>query len=181
MLRTNLDPGTGRMSGSSNLISRIFVILVWLGYLEFTVRFREKINQSMWRAIAFWGVFLALQFLPSKSFIAKAGVITFLLVSVAAIEADRFIYWELGPQCLLIRKLWKKKEIPWDDVTNVGWLGNMSGTFCISVGHCVENYDRLYIEPSNSPEFVAALRKFGPHINFELERVGFIDGTAGNA
>jgi hypothetical protein len=93
----------------------------------------------------------------------------FLLALFAASEARRFYYWEMSPQCLLIRKLWKRRQIPWDEVTRVGWRGNMSGTFSIGIGHQIEDYDRLYIEPSDQAGFIAALRKFAPHANFELE------------
>jgi hypothetical protein len=45
----------------------------------------------------------------------------------------------------------------------------MSGTFSISIGHRIEDYDRLYIEPSDQAGLIAALRKFAPHATFELE------------
>jgi hypothetical protein len=45
----------------------------------------------------------------------------------------------------------------------------MSGTFRINIGHRIEDYDRLYIEPSDQAAFIAALRQFAPHANFEIE------------
>lgn len=84
------------------------------------MKFRQKIDQMSWRAMAFSGVFGALQFRSSRNFIAEVGASTFLIAGIAAIAADRFIYWELSPQCLLIRKLWKREVISWSEVTKVG-------------------------------------------------------------
>jgi hypothetical protein len=61
-----------------------------------------------------------------------------------------------------------RREIPWAEVTVVGWLGPMSGTFRINVGNRIEDYDRLYIEPSDPAGLTAALHKFAPHANFDL-------------
>jgi len=80
----------------------------------------------------------------------------------------RYVYWELTPDCLIVRKLWMRREIPWAEVTVVGWLGPMSGTFRINVGNRIEDYDRLYIEPSDPAGLTAALHKFAPHANFDL-------------
>jgi len=45
----------------------------------------------------------------------------------------------------------------------------MSGTFRINIGHQIEDYDRLYIELNDQAGFIAALREFAPHADFELE------------
>jgi hypothetical protein len=98
----------------------------------------------------------------------EVGVL-FLLAALAAVLVRQSYYWELSPQCLLLHKLWKRKQIPWNEVTSVGWLRRMSGTFRINIGHQIEDYDRLYIEPSNQAAFIVALREFAPHADFELE------------
>jgi hypothetical protein len=110
-----------------------------------------------------------MMFLPRTNHAHRAIEIADVLVLVAVVLADRSIYWELNPQCLILHKLWKRKQIPWNEVTDVGWLGNMSGTFRINIGHQIEDYDRLYIEPSDEAGFIAALREFAPHADFELE------------
>jgi hypothetical protein len=45
----------------------------------------------------------------------------------------------------------------------------MSGTFRVNVGRRIEEYDRLYIEPSDRAGLAAALRKYAAHAKFELE------------
>jgi len=99
----------------------------------------------------------------------EVPVALFLLGSLALVVTYRSVYWELSPRCLLIRKLWTKKQIPWNEVTRVGWLGTRSGTFSISIGHAIENYDRFYIEPRDQARFIAAVREFAVHATFELE------------
>lgn len=126
----------------------------------------------IWLVLSAWGLQLVLQFLRpnnAEKVLAEACTEFALLGCAVATVAYRSIYWELTPRCLLLRKLWKTKEIPWNEITRVGWLGNMSGTFSISVGHRMEDYDRLYIEPSDQTGFIVALRKYAPHAVFELE------------
>ena len=94
--------------------------------------------------------------------------VSFLLLP-GGFLALRYIYWEPTPECLIVRKFWRKREIPWSEVTDVGWRGTMSGTFRVNVGHRIEDYDRLYFEPSDRVGLADALRKFAPHAKFDLE------------
>ncbi len=119
-------------------------------------------------AVAACGLLLAMQLLSHPNRLTGASIALFVLGCAAAIITYRSIYWESSPRCLLLRKLWQRKEIPWKEITRVGWLGNTSGTFSISVGHRIEDYDRIYIEPSDQAGFIAALRKYASEASFEL-------------
>jgi hypothetical protein len=137
------------------------------------VKFRPKIEN--WQLIAVVLSVSLLNVLMSgldhrlNRTIGICTIILFFVATLAGVAAIRSIYWELSPQCLILHKLWKRKQIPWSEVTEIGWLGNMSGTFRINIGHQIEDYDRLYIELNDQTGFIAALRKFAPHANFELE------------
>jgi hypothetical protein len=87
--------------------------------------------------------------------------------------AKKTNYWELDSKCLRIRKLRMKRDIPWNEVTDVGWLGNRSGTIRVNIGHNTADYDRLYLEPDDLAGLIAELRKFAPHAEFEIESVGY--------
>lgn len=120
------------------------------------------------------GLRLALEVIrPSTSNLSlAAGWLALFILGTGFILALRHIYWQLTPDCLIVRKLWRKKEILWGEVTEVGWLGPMSGTFRLSVGHRIEEYDRIYFEPSDQTGLADALRKFAPQANFDLEPFG---------
>lgn len=136
------------------------------------MRFRPRIEKAVWLVLSSSGVLLVLQLLRpnnAERFLTEVCTALFLLGCALAAVAYRSMYWELSPRCLLLRTLWKVREIPWNEITRVGWLGNMSGTFSIGVGHRMEDYDRLYIEPSDQAGFIAALRGYAPHATFELE------------
>jgi len=45
----------------------------------------------------------------------------------------------------------------------------MSGTFSVSIGHRVEDYERLYIEPADQAGLIAALREFASQASFEVD------------
>jgi hypothetical protein len=100
--------------------------------------------------------------------LATLWALSFLLLP-GGFLALRYIYWEPTPDCLIVRRLWRKREIPWSEVTYVGWRGTMSGTFRVNVGHRIEEYERLYFEPSDRAGLADALRKFAPHANFKLD------------
>jgi hypothetical protein len=122
--------------------------------------------------LAPWSVVLGLQFLGPKTPVHLLNLVyaaLFLVGLLAAVANYRFVYWELGPGGLLVRRFWQQTQIEWSEVTGVGWRGNFSGTFRVNIGHRIENYARLYIEPFDRAGLTAALRKFAPHATFELQ------------
>lgn len=140
------------------------------------MRFRPKIGTpSPWQvltALTFWFVYLVFQLAHPNNLekpIFEAISVFTLLALVAVFLAIRSVYWDFTPECLVVRRLWTKREVAYSEVRRVGWLGSMSGTFSISIGHLIENYDRLYIEPGDQAGFVAALRKYAPQADFELD------------
>jgi hypothetical protein len=136
------------------------------------MRFRPKYFSEIWIAFAAWYVLLVLQLLRGNTpvdIVTQVCAALVLLGTLVVVVAYRFIYWELSPKGLLIQKLWKRRQIPWNEITRVGWLGVMSGTFSISIGRQIEDYDRLYFEPSDRAGLTDALRKFAPHATFEID------------
>jgi hypothetical protein len=126
----------------------------------------------VWSAILYLALIPVIQFvllIPRNRPLAIAGIASFLIAIAAGFLAYRYDYWEFTPDCLTVRRFWRKRDIPWNEVTDVGWLGSMSGTFRVNVGHRIEDYDRLYIEPSDRAGLTAALHKFAPHATFDLE------------
>ncbi len=97
---------------------------------------------------------------------------TMLALWIASIPltvlSSSLTYWEVDSTCLRQRNLWKKKEIPWTEVTRVGRFGFTTDTIKISCGHSVEDYGWLYAEPRNRCEFLDELRRFAPHAEFGL-------------
>jgi len=41
----------------------------------------------------------------------------------------------------------------------------------VSIGHRIEDYDRLYFEPSDQAALIAALRKFALQASFEIDQI----------
>jgi hypothetical protein len=96
----------------------------------------------------------------------------FAITAALAFFSLRSIYLELTPKFLIVGRFWKKKEIPWAEVRRVGWLGSMSGTFSISVGHRIEDYDWICFTPGDrtkQTDLIAELRKFALHATFEVD------------
>ena len=135
------------------------------------MRFRSKVGEPFVRS---WSGFL-LMCVTSVLWAWGHRSLTVAWIALPPLGAAalslgvRWVYWELTPSRLIVRRLWKRKEIPWNEVTEVGWLGPMSGTFRINVGHRIEDYDRLYFEPSDQAGLAAALRKFATHATFNLD------------
>lgn len=139
------------------------------------MRFRPRLGISNWQvfcALSAWTLCLFIQLVrpgnPKRLLVLLSAGFILIFLGAGALPVYS-VYWDLTPDCIVMRKLWRKREIPWTEVTRVGWLGNFSGTFSISVGHRIEDYDRLYIEPRDRTRFIAAFRKFAPHATFELE------------
>jgi hypothetical protein len=78
-----------------------------------------------------------------------------------------FTYWDLDCTSLRQRKLWKKQEIPWPEVTRVGKLG-FTGYIDIRYGHEVESYGSMLADPRHRSDFIDALHQFAPHADFDL-------------
>jgi hypothetical protein len=139
------------------------------------MRFRANIGKASWFLLLPLGLNLAIYLLldlvhPTREheLLLIAWGIGYLF-ALTGLVSLRSICWELTPSCLIVRRLWTKREIPWAEVREVGWLGPMSGTFRVNVGHRIEDYDRLYFEPSDRAGLAAALHKFAPHANFEID------------
>lgn len=98
------------------------------------------------------------------------GIAVFVLVLLAlSFAAFRSVYWDLTASGIVMHQLWKRREIPWSEVRSVGRLGNTSGAFSISIGHQIEDYDRVYIEPNNQNEFIAEIRRLAPNADFGID------------
>lgn len=91
-----------------------------------------------------------------------------LIVGSLSLLEFQFTYLELTSDCLRKRRLWKKIEIPWNEVTRVSWLGFAQHAVMISYGHQPEDYGWLAASPGNRKDFIAALHKYAPHATFEL-------------
>ena len=135
------------------------------------MRFRSKLGPPL-LIVFLLGLSSVLQLLSfhgeRKPIVEVCLALTLVLLS-AAFLAFKYTYWELTPNYLLVRRLWRRRRIPWTEVTEVGWMGTMSGTFRINVGHRIEDYDRLYMEPSDHARFREALQRLAPHAKFDLD------------
>lgn len=158
-------------AATSHIIFELPVIRARYTLFSLLMRFRPKLGK-VWLAILYLGLISVLQFallIARNRTVAVLWIASSLTGMAAGFVVYRYVYWELTPDCLTVRRLWRKRDIPWIEVTDVGWLGSMSGTFRVNVGHRIEDYDRLYIEPSDRASLTAALHKFAPHATFDLE------------
>jgi hypothetical protein len=79
-----------------------------------------------------------------------------------------FTYWEFDSACLRERKLWKVKEIAWQDVTRIRRLGFSNRNMMISYGRVPEDCGYLVANPINRNGFIAAMRLFAPHAEIDI-------------
>jgi hypothetical protein len=92
-----------------------------------------------------------------------------LILSVLLFVLSHFLtYWELAPTFLLERKLWKKKQIAWQDVTRISAPGFSSDKVKISFGRVPENCSYIIANPSSRNKFIAALRRFAPNADCDV-------------
>jgi hypothetical protein len=136
------------------------------------VKFRPKLDPA-WRS--FSGVWLILAFvvcifclIPRHKYLAALWGATLLIALSASVWAYLSTYWEVTPDCLIVRRLWRKKEIPWPEVREIRWLDRTSGALSVDIGHRVEDYDWFEPEPSDMDGFIAALREHAQQATFQL-------------
>jgi hypothetical protein len=99
----------------------------------------------------------------------RVGFALALTLSALLFYFDHFLtYWELDETSLRQRKLWKRKEIAWRDVTRVGRLGFAGKDVMISYGRASEDRAYSLVNPCNRERFIEALRRFATQAEFEV-------------
>jgi hypothetical protein len=133
------------------------------------MKFRDKFAKSPIFLLS--AVFLAPDILFDWNFSTfwKVRLAAIILLSIVISFLNTiFSYYELNSDCLRLRKLWKKKEIPWSEVTRVGRLGFSNHDLKIYYGRRIENYDLLVISPWHQTRFIEQMKTLAPNVQFDL-------------
>lgn len=159
-----------RPEASSTLIARL------LELLSRQKRFRANTSLLPWLLTGIVCVY-AFDVFRGRSFypLWRVSFATVLMLSVLLFLLNHFLtYWELDKTSLRQRKLWKKKEIAWRDVTRVGKLGFTGKDVMISYGRVPEDCGYILVNPCNRGRFLSALRRFAPQAEFDdsIDRSG---------
>ena len=90
-----------------------------------------------------------------------------MTVPILGIAYHVFLYWDVNPDGLTARSLWKVKRIPWQSVRSVGKLWFFPDRVMIRYGHSIDDHGWFLAVPANRSRFVAALRKYAPQAEFK--------------
>ena len=86
---------------------------------------------------------------------------------------SRFVYWELDSACIREHWFWKKREVPWEEVTRVC----CSHPKAPKSGYLEVDYVRpaptssrgqIRANPTNRQEFLAELRRLATNADFDV-------------
>jgi hypothetical protein len=134
-----------------------------------TIKFRTDSPLLPWLLVGFVCIY-SFGILQGNSFYPPWHVnfVSVLILSVMLyIFSAIFTYWELDMACLRQRRIWKVKEIAWQDVTRVSRLGFSSKNVMISYGRVPEDCAYILANPCNCDRFIEALHRFAPHAEFD--------------
>jgi hypothetical protein len=99
----------------------------------------------------------------------RVSLVALLILTIClSILTSAFTYWELDTAHLRRRRLWRVKEIAWQDVTRVGRFGFSGKKVKINYGRVPEDYAYILADPSNCERFIEALRRFATHAEFDV-------------
>jgi len=79
----------------------------------------------------------------------------------------RYVYSEMNPGGLRIRKFWKRTEIAWQNVRSVSRSG-FPESLSVFFGHTMEDYGFVRVSPANQEQFLSTLRQYAPHAEIDL-------------
>lgn len=134
------------------------------------MKFRPKLDR-LWPFTLFvclMSAFLSIALISSHGYLAAFWGTASLIALAGGGMGSLGVYWETSPDFLIVRRLWRRREIPWSEVREIRWLDRTSGILSVDIGHRVEDYDWLDLEPSDSDGFIAESRKYAPQAKFEL-------------
>jgi len=139
------------------------------------MRFRSKFGLLGWAYLALGCSFTYLWLAGRGS---GAGLYGFsaacwVVAGASLVLNSYFVYWELDSVSIRERRFWKKKEVPWGEVTRVGCShpkAPQSGYLEVDYVRPAPKSGRGHIRanPVNRREFLAELRRLAPNANFDL-------------
>jgi hypothetical protein len=133
------------------------------------MRFRQKtrlIDQAM--------VVLGLLFLLRIAFVhhfSASSQLWMMVLPLLALEIvldKSFIYWECNSSGLRERRFWRIKEVPWEEVRQVGRWRPKAETVAVIYAHPapLSSSGCIVANPADRAGFLAALRRFAPQAEF---------------
>jgi hypothetical protein len=102
----------------------------------------------------------------------RAGLFTFTSALIASLQIlnHTFIYWELQADSLRERRLWRAKEVAWQEITHVGPWANNSEYLIVDHVRAAPLSARgsIIANPEDRSAFLDALHRYAPQATFDL-------------
>jgi hypothetical protein len=134
------------------------------------MRFRAKFGIAGWSQIALVCLIAVLWLSGVKSLPALAfGAIIFASVIVLS---QVFVYWDLDSHCLRERRLWGKRQVPWEEVTRVSaWNEKPSSDF-LAIHYSrrgpMSDDGSIIANPQDRQQFLVELHRYAPQAVFDV-------------
>jgi hypothetical protein len=135
------------------------------------MRFRQEIR-LLDKAKLVLGLLCLLRFafIPHFSATSQWWIIVLPLSALQTILDKSFIYWECNPDGLRERRFWRIKDVPWEEVRQVGRWRPKAETLAVIYAHPApfSSSGCIVADPADPAGFLAALRQFAPQAVFDI-------------
>jgi hypothetical protein len=137
------------------------------------MRFRAKFGALGWCWVGMACLLAALWLSGLRSGIASMLAVYFVAMASQRALFQAFIYWEIAPEGLRERRLWNTKAISWREIVHVGsWHPNQVSSDYLEIDYArpapLSDRGSVIANPEDRSGFLAALRRFATHADFEV-------------
>jgi len=97
-------------------------------------------------------------------------MITWPLLALLRILNNFFVYWECNTSGLRERRIWRNKDVPWEEIRQVGKWRPKDETVAVIFARPAPSFTSgcITADPADRAGFLAALCQYAPQADFDL-------------